>query len=471
MASLQELHVTSRNNANLLELNSLTGLTALTLSVSTDQCSQENFVFPKLQNYNIVVNFDDIEDSAGLSLRTLRISDFSSSLNAFKELFCNVKKLTLSEVTMEHKNIVPNVDQQGLKELTSLELIYCENLECLIDTTREQSPTTAFSNLVKLDIRFMTSLKELCHGQSPISFLKKLETLSIVDYFQLVNLINLSSENFLISSPSLEKLEVCNCPKLRNFTIQKEVNEQIQLEELYLSELVNSFQLLISANCNQEYIAVGSHEEVFQIHGRIKKLHLEDLFEVQIIWKDVASVVTLKNLTILKVIDCKRLRYIFSPMTVRSLSQLDELYIEKCDELDQIIAEDQVCSSSDGDLQPISFPNLTKIFVQYCKKLKRLFPLGSARCLPKLKQLTVRSNSKLEQVFELEDEAEATTEKEIKFDQLEHLSIGELPSLVDFCPRGYHFVLPTLGHLNVRECPKMTTGFFIDSKEYVHAKT
>ncbi|KAK6269681.1 hypothetical protein POUND7_006786 [Theobroma cacao] len=755
LASLQDLHVTSENNVNLLELNSLSGLTALTLRVSSHQCSQENFVFPKLQSYNIAVN-DYIQDLAGLRLRTLRIKHFSSSLNAFKELFCNVEDLTLSQVPMEYKNIVPNVDQRGLKELTSLELSFCTHLECLIDTTREQSPTTAFSNLVNLHIRFMTSLKELCHGQSPISFLEKLETLSIVDCkqlqsvfqmnwlfgkeesltrtisnlrslklmslpaleniwkepthhirlqslkevtidscdklksvfspylvqsllhletleiskcekleqvfafdkemadpeslpalesiwkgpthhvrlqslkevtidgcdklksifspylvqsllhletfeiskcekleqvfafdkemadleslpalesiwkgpthhvrlqslkevtidgcdklksifspylvqsllhletleiseceklkqvfafdkemaeleavplsnlrrlelqslptlksiwkrpthraiglpclqdFQLVNLINLSSENFLISSPSSEKLKVCNCPKLRNFTIQKEVNEQIQLEELYLSMLVNSFQLRISANCNQEYIAVGSHEEVFQVHGRIKKLLLEDLSEKWIIWKDVAQVVTLENLTILKVIDCKRLRYIFSPTTAQSLSRLVKLEIQNCDELDQIIAEDQVCSSSDGDLQPISFPNLTMISVQYCKKLKRLFPLGSARCLPKLVTLWVKGNSKLEQVFELEDEAEATTEKEIKFDELYSLSLEELPSLVDFCPRGYHFVLSALDDLRVEGCPKMTTGFFIDTKEYVHAKT
>ncbi|XP_017979661.1 PREDICTED: probable disease resistance protein At4g27220 [Theobroma cacao] len=652
LTSLQELHMTSDNNANLLELNSLTGLTGLALTVSTNQCSQENFVFPKLQSYNIAVSeyYEGIEVLEGLSLRTLRIKDFSSSLNAFKELFCNVEKLTLSKVTMEHKNIVPNVDQRGLKELTSLELVYCENLECLFDTTREQSPTTAFSNLRSLELTSLPaleniwkepthhvrlqSLKEVtihgcdklksifspCLAQSllhletlniseceklkqvfafdkemvdlevplispffenqvqPLSNLTYLELTSLptlkslwkepthhvslqslkevivygcdklksifspclaqsllhlekceiseceklkqvfafdkemtelevnqavplsnlrrlklrllpalesiwkgpahcaiglpcLQDFQLVNLINLSSENFLISSPSLEKLKVCNCPKLRNFTIQKEVNEQIQLEELYLSELVNSFQLRISANCNQEYIAVGSHEEVFQVHGRIKELHLEDLSEEQIIWKDVAQVVTLENLTILEVIDCKRLRYIFSPTIARSLSRLVNLEIQNCDELDQIIAEDQVCSSSDDDLQPISFPNLTIISVKYCKKLKHLFPLGSARCLPKLEELKVEGNSKLEQVFELEDEAEATTEKEIKFDQLRELSLKELPSLVDFCPRGYHFVLSALHYFSVKGCPKMTTGFFIDSKTYVHAKT
>ncbi|KAL4386123.1 hypothetical protein GQ457_09G022670 [Hibiscus cannabinus] len=43
LTSLQELHVTSENNVNLMELNSLSHLTALSLSLSTDQCCQENF--------------------------------------------------------------------------------------------------------------------------------------------------------------------------------------------------------------------------------------------------------------------------------------------------------------------------------------------------------------------------------------------------------------------------------------------
>ena len=140
--------MTSKNNVNLSEINSLSCLTALSLRVSTSQCFQENFVFPKLQRYMIAVNQD-----LGLmvGLKTLKISDFSSSLSAFKELFCNVEKLTLENV-MEQKNIVPNIDQEGLNELTSLKLRSCEDMECLMDTTGEKGPTTVFSNLVKLNM-------------------------------------------------------------------------------------------------------------------------------------------------------------------------------------------------------------------------------------------------------------------------------------------------------------------------------
>ncbi|XP_052883701.1 disease resistance protein At4g27190-like isoform X1 [Gossypium arboreum] len=54
MTSLQELHVQSKNTINLLELNSLSCLTALSLELSTDQFFHEDFVFPKLQMYTIV---------------------------------------------------------------------------------------------------------------------------------------------------------------------------------------------------------------------------------------------------------------------------------------------------------------------------------------------------------------------------------------------------------------------------------
>ena len=95
-------------------------------------------VLPKLQRYCIVVN-QDLRFMPGLIFRTLKIKDFSSSLSAFKELFCNVEKLTLENV-MEQKNIVPNIDQEGLNELTSLKLRSCEDMECLMDTTGEKGP-------------------------------------------------------------------------------------------------------------------------------------------------------------------------------------------------------------------------------------------------------------------------------------------------------------------------------------------
>ncbi|KAH1030301.1 hypothetical protein J1N35_046034 [Gossypium stocksii] len=152
-----------------------------------------------------------------------------------------------------------------------------------------------------------------------------------------------------------------------------------------------------------------------------------------------------------------------------------DLYIEGCDELEQLIlAKDQVSSSSsnaDTGLQPLSFPNFTKIIVTNCGNLKSLFPFGSVPVLPKLETLELERNTKLEEVFKLEDEVEVAAEEEMKFDKLKWVTLEELPSLIHFYPKEYHVVLPVLVELNVKDCHELTTSFFVDSQEFVHCIT
>ncbi|KAB1670391.1 hypothetical protein ES319_1Z171400v1 [Gossypium barbadense] len=749
LTSLQELHVITKNNLNLLELKSLSRLTALSLRLSTNQIPLEDFVLPKLQRYAIVVG-ENYGINREAFIRTLDIQDFSSSLSAFNNLFCNVEALNLRNVGGQ-KNIVPSIDEMGVNELTSLRLKSCNDMEFLIDTKKDQGSTVAFSNLVELNIKSMVSLKGLCDGVSPSRFLQNLKQVSIKDceelqvIFQidklsermkcqmplLSNLTELSlhslpklkriwevkpshraiaslqslkvvtiescdnlktifspclalsmlhlqeldisycdrleqvigfgqedeiiendcplycwpklrvlrirdceslkyiSTNTLIQSlesvyiekchqliqiynmeqnivlpelgsqsplffpklkrvtiircenlkylcssqglpylesvyiehcpqliqifnmeknkdgfglqnhcwkklktlriedcqllkyvfantlsqgfplleslylkncpqllqvfssteerdvigdyillnvPFLKNLEVSNCPQISCFIVQAQL-----IEELVLSNVGNSRQLCNTdvPVLNEGYIVVGNHEEVFPVQGgysfsSIKKLKLRNLFEARVIWNDFAQVVTLENLTTLTLSDCKKLRYVFSPMMARSLSHLVELFIKGCEEIERLIlAKDHVSpSSSNGDtsLHPMSFPNLTRIVFANCKNLNSLFPFGFIPILPKLERLIVERNSKLEQVFELEEKVEVVAEEEIKFDKLKKLSLEELPDLIHFCPKGYHSVFPAMIELKVRDCPKLTIGFFIDSQEFVHCK-
>ncbi|KAH1063259.1 hypothetical protein J1N35_028246 [Gossypium stocksii] len=266
-----------------------------------------------------------------------------------------------------------------------------------------------------------------------------------------------------------------DCPIFSCFIVQARLLEGLVISNVGIIWKTNVPVL------NEDCIVVGNHEEVFQVRGgysfsRIKELDLKNLFEIRIIWNDFDQVVTLENLTTLNLRDCKKLRYIFSPKTAHSLSHLVNLFIEGCEEIERLIlAKDQVSSSSssNGDigLQPISFPNLTNITVRNCENLKSLFPFGYVPILPKLECLKLKMNSKLEEVFKVEDEVEVTAEKEMKFDKLEWLSLEELRGLIHFCPKGYHFVLSALRVLTIRDSPKLTTGFFIDSQEFVHCKT
>ncbi|TYG71951.1 hypothetical protein ES288_D05G440600v1, partial [Gossypium darwinii] len=237
----------------------------------------------------------------------------------------------------------------------------------------------------------------------------KLKTLRIVDCQRLKYVFaNTLSQGF----PLLESVYLENCPQLLQvFSSTKErdvIGDHILLNVPFLQDLVVS-------NCPQIscFIVQAQLIEIFRLRVLVlkhKKLKLRNLLELRVIWNDFAQVVTLENLTTLTLSDCKKLRYIFSPMMARSLSHLVDLFIVGCKEIERLIlAKDQVSSSSsngDTSLQPMSFPNLTRIVVTNCKKLNSLFPFGFVPVLPKLKILIVKRNSKLEQVFELEEKVE-----------------------------------------------------------------
>ena len=61
-------------------------------------------------------------------------------------------------------------------------------------------------------------------------------------------------------------------------------------------------------------------------------------------------------------------------------------------------------------------------------------------------------------------------DREMVLPQLKELNLGELESLVNFCPVGYHFIFPSLSRLMVSRCPKITTRFSVDQNRSVHAE-
>ncbi|KAB1671289.1 hypothetical protein [Gossypium barbadense] len=415
----------------------------------------------------------------------------------------------------------------SMLHLEELDVTCCHGLEQVIGFVQEEeiiendSPLCCWPKLRILRIEFCRNLKYVC-ANTWTQGLQSLESVHIRGCSQLIQVFNmeqnkhgqdivlpeLGSQGFpllesvylencpqllqvfsstkerdvigdhiLLNVPFLQDLVVSNCPQISCFIVQAQL-----IEELVLSNVGNSRQLCNTdvPVLNEGCLVVGNHEEVFQVQGgysfsSIKKLKLRNLLEVRVIWNDFAQVVTLENLTTLTLSDCKKLRYIFSAMMARSLSHLVDLFIVGCEEIERLIlAKDQVSSSSsngDTSLQPMTFPNLTRIVVTNCKKLSSLFPFGFVPVLPKLESLIVKRNSKLEQVFELEEKVEVVAEEEMKFDKLKRLSLEELPGLIHFCPKGYHSVFPTMIELKVRDCPKLTTGFFIDSQEFVHCKT
>jgi hypothetical protein len=194
--------------------------------------------------------------------------------------------------------------------------------------------------------------------------------------------------------------------------------------------------------------------------------------DLRSIWKGLVPC----NLTSLEVNECKRLTHVFTNSMIASLIQLEFLEISNCEELEQIIAKDnddekdQILSGS--DLQSSCFPNLCRLEIRGCNKLKSLFPIAMASGLKKLRKLQVRGSSQLLGVFGQGDHAShVNVEKEMVLPDLQELLLVQLPSISCFGLGCYDFLFPHLKKLEVDGCPKLTTESATTSNDSMSAQS
>jgi hypothetical protein len=144
--------------------------------------------------------------------------------------------------------------------------------------------------------------------------------------------------------------------------------------------------------------------------------------------------------------------------------------------LEQIIAKDnddendQILSGS--DLQSSCFPNLCRLKIRGCNKLKSLFPVAMASGLKRLRTLEVRESSQLLGVFGQGDHVSpVNVEKEMVLPDLQELLLVQLPCISCFSLGCYDFLFPHLEKLKVDGCPKLTTEFATTSNDSMSAQS
>ncbi|KAL5802858.1 hypothetical protein ACOSQ4_031163 [Xanthoceras sorbifolium] len=342
---------------------------------------------------------------------------------------------------------------RSLLQLEVLRVSNCASLEHIVEINAEENVTAGCGNDVVLP------------------------KLRIVQLSGLENLINFCSENYCSTWPALQELEIdstffaaqleANVQQLRVLRVER----SDQLSTAVVAQLRNGFQ-------NLEELRIcycGGVQVIFQLEGleqelslpSLKVLELKYLDELECLWKGPTHLLNLQNLKKLIVTGCNRLRHMFSPTLAGNLLHLEQLIIEYCGELEQIIVGDH----TEDHVQLGLFPNLSSIYVRKCDKLKTLFPVSIARSgLQKLTSLEVEETFQLEELFGHEDEADTVGDREIVMSRLEKLILVHLVSLINFCPSGYHFIFQSLSELVVTECPKITTKFSVDQNRSVHAE-
>ncbi|KAI4332261.1 hypothetical protein L6164_017185 [Bauhinia variegata] len=196
---------------------------------------------------------------------------------------------------------------------------------------------------------------------------------------------------------------------------------------------------------------------------KLQELYVRDCEQLHSIFPRECK---LPKLKILSIQGC-RAAELFSVSIAQSLSQLEELIIDDCEELKHIITEqeDGGDTNTGKEIVPAShnshliLSNLKTLSIRFCRKLESICPISCIEGLEKLEEIELVNDSRLKYVFGQYDERDHSSRQksiQIQFPMLKELTLMGLDNLRGICPEKYHPVCPSLKHLLVRDCQNLT---------------
>ncbi|XP_022753315.1 probable disease resistance protein At4g27220 isoform X2 [Durio zibethinus] len=505
-----ERTVQEESYACLSELDSLSNLIVLSLEVSSEHVPRD-FVFCKLQRFYVCVGFGfgfynfyrrkERDSEICLFSRSLKIE--GSVIEACKQLLGDTESLNLKNV-VGFQNLVPSMESGRVvfNKLTSVGLESCETMKCLIDTTKQQELTIAFSNLFKLSLKDMRGLEELCSGHQPQGFLLKLKTLIIdkcrdmtcaipilqslewleVNYcdemqvlFQIAELKSIQQgPSHHVSLQSLKVVRIDNCNKFRYLFPSSVAKSLGQLETLNISDCLELEEIIPKTEVTN--INLQSLREV-HVSGCSKLTSLSSLSHGQ----------SLENLTTLEIIDCSRLEYTFPISMAEGLPQLNKVTLQRLAEFKgrdgndivlmlpslqaleirecpQFIISTKILIAESRSIQQgpsyhVSLQSLKVVTIDNCDKLRYLFPTSVAESLGQLEMLDIS------ECLELEEIIPKTEVSNINLQNLRKVCVSGCNNLTSLSSLSHGQILEKLSTLRIWDCSRLEYTFPISMAE------
>lgn len=205
---------------------------------------------------------------------------------------------------------------------------------------------------------------------------------------------------------NLKQLNLENCDNLRHLvnTKDNEVTEDIQsvfpvLEKMYLNGISYLEEI-----CNGQ-LPEGSFE-------KLRHLDFKQLPVLIHLWKTPNLGISLANLIFISLDECHRLQYLFSLSIAKSLQQLEQLKVNKCNMMEEIVAVENGSSSNE-----IEFPKLRNLrigklgnFGRFCRWIDHIH-------FPQLCNLRLNNLPKLKNFFHRKDESTDHHQLQSLFDE------------------------------------------------------
>ena len=180
----------------------------------------------------------------------------------------------------------------------------------------------------------------------------------------------------------------------------------------------------------------------------LKRLRLVSLCGLWSLWHTKQSLASLQNLTVVEIIECGPLRYLFPHSIAQSLQQLEFLKIKECRLLERIVAKAEEGEPMDC-AQSVGFPNLKVVQVEGCRNLTSLLSVTNMRSLQQLNKITIIKCELLVEIISHVQEGEGRDDDEILLPKVNSFEVRDMPGLKRLCSESFSLNLPALKDLVV----------------------
>ncbi|KAI4353825.1 hypothetical protein L6164_002750 [Bauhinia variegata] len=330
-------------------------------------------------------------------------------------------------------NLMESFTAKSLSQLTTLKISSCHAMEEIVSKKErkdEREDKIAFHRLTTLKLSNLWKLTSFCSSECCSFMFPVLERL-VVTY---------CPEMIIFTQGGLEE------PKLRKVyfgeeeegkwywrdNLNKTIRDRfmIYIERLELSDYLEqlwhgkdpipekcftNLEYLSVVNCEFLSIVIPCHllfylknvkelivrscnsvQTVFDISEiksgeiHLERMTLENLPNLKNVWNLVENsqgIFSIPSLETVRITSCESLNFLFPASLAENLEKLQNLSIENCEEMEEIVGKDE--TAAEGEFHKFKFPCLTKLTLKGLFKLECFYPGKHNLECPKLESLVV----------------------------------------------------------------------------------
>ncbi|GKV26370.1 hypothetical protein SLEP1_g35690 [Rubroshorea leprosula] len=272
------------------------------------------------------------------------------NVESLKVLQCD-NLISLSESTPSFRN------------LTTLLVKKCQRLRNLFSIATAQNLVQLQSITVE-NCHFLT---EIVGGEGDgldfedVIVFSKLKVLKLKC---LTRLASFCSANFTIMFPLLEEVMVAQCANFETFC--HGIVRTPSLQRIQLTQEDDVARPVVELNDAINHVYKGKVG-----FSGLQYLDLSGFPQLVEIWnKNPQEILDFEQLCVLEICNCSDLKYLLTPSMALSLVSLEEMRVENCEMMEQIITEEE---ATEVDEKEIIFPLLKTINLESCPNLRSFY--------------------------------------------------------------------------------------------------